>query len=175
MTLKQTLCLVAEDTRERARIEGKRYGLVSYLKLLLNPPALAVVIYRFQHWLHTSNWPVAAEILRRLNVMLFKTDIHSGAEIGEHFMLFHSNCIFVGERVTIGRDVYLVHHNTIDAGPLPNGTGDERVYIDDKVIVSAGARILGNVTVGHDSFVGAGAVVTTDLPECSFYFEGPQD
>jgi len=45
--------------------------------------------------------------------------------------------------------------------------------IDENVGLGCGARIVGNVTIGHDSFIGAGAVVTDSLPECSFYFCGP--
>jgi len=57
MTLRNTLRLITADTRERARLEQKHFGFASFLKLFLNPPALAVVIYRFQHWLCTSGWP----------------------------------------------------------------------------------------------------------------------
>lgn len=173
MTLKETLLLVAADTRERARIEKKRYGLLSYLKLLFNPPALAVVFYRFQHWLYRRGWPRAAELLRRTSIVLFTADISSQAEIGEHFMLFHSNCIYISHRVRIGRNVYLVHHNTIATGPRPDEQPEDWVEIADNVIVGCGARILGNLTIGRDTFVGAGAVVTESLPDCSFHLCGP--
>lgn len=173
MTLKQTLQLIAADTRERARLEQKPYHFASYLKLLLNPPAMAVVLYRFQHWLHTKGWPRLAEMLRRLNIMLFTADISSQAVIGEHFMLLHSNGICVGDRVRIGRNVYLVHHNTIATGPRPGEQSGDLVVIDDNVIVGCGARVLGNITIGHDTFLGAGAVVTESLPECSFHLAGP--
>lgn len=173
MTLKETLRLIAADTRERARIEQKRYGFTSYLKLPLNPHASAVVIYRFQHWLHAGGWRWLAEVLRRLNIVFFTADIGSAAVIGEHFMLLHSNGICVGDRVRIGNNVYLVHHNTIATGPRPDETPGDAVVIDDNVIVGCGARIVGNVTIGHDSFIGAGAVVTESLPECSFHLAGP--
>jgi len=173
MTLKETLLLIAADTRERARIEKKRYGVFSYLKLLLNPPALVVVCYRIQHWLYHGGWRRVAELLHRINVVLFTADISSQAEIGEHFMLFHSNCIYVSDRVRIGRNVYLVHHNTIATGPRPDERPDDWVEIADNVIVGCGARILGNVTIGRETFIGAGAVVTENLPECSFHLGGP--
>ncbi len=173
MTLSQTLKLIAADTRERARIEQKRYGFASYLKLLLNPHALAVVIYRFQHWLHLRGWRRLAELLRRFSIIFFTADISPQAVIGEHFMLLHANGISVGDRVRIGRNVYLVHHNTIATGPRPDQGPDDAVVIDDNVIIGCGARIVGNVTIGHDSFIGAGAVVTESLPECSFHLAGP--
>ena len=174
MTLSHTLRLIAADTRERNRLENKRYGFLSYIKILLNPPALAVVVYRFQHWLHTSGWTFAADLLRRFNLIFFKTEIDSRAEISEHFMLLHANAIVIGPGARIGRNVYLVHHNSIAAGLLPSGNSAGIVTIEDNVVLGCGARILGdNLTIGHDSFIGAGAVVTESLPECSFHYAGP--
>ena len=173
MTFKNTLNLIAADTRERCRIENKRYGLIPYLKLVQNPPALVVVIFRFQHWLHTAGWSRTAEILRRFNMVFFTTEISSDVEIGEHFILYHANGISITGRVRIGSNVHIVHHNTIATGPRPGAKPEDRVTIDDNVVIGCGARILGDVSVGHDSFIGAGAVVMDSLPECSFYFGGP--
>ncbi|HTB81373.1 MAG TPA: hypothetical protein VK717_10850 [Opitutaceae bacterium] len=173
MTLKDTFRLIAADTRERARIEEKPYGVAAYLKLAFNPPALAVIIYRFQHWLYAGGWRRIAELLRRLNIVLFTTDISSQAVIGQHFMLFHANGIYVGDRVRIGNNVSLVHHNTISTGPRVDEQSGDLVVVDDNVVIGCGARILGNITIGHDTFIGAGAVVTESLPECSFHFSGP--
>jgi serine acetyltransferase len=173
MTLKHTLRLIANDTRERARLQEKRYSVVSYFKLALNPPALAVVIYRFQHWLHTSGWPRAAATLHWLNVVLFTTDISSQAVIGEHFILYHANGIYVGDKVRIGNNVSLIHHNTIATGPRVNEQAGDLVVIDDNTVVGCGARIVGNLTIGHDTFIGASAVVIESLPSHSFHCSGP--
>jgi serine O-acetyltransferase len=173
MTLKHTLRLIAADTRERCRVDHKHYGAFSYFKLIFNPPALAVVIYRFQHWLHTSGWPRAAGVLRWLNIVLFTTDISSQAVIDEQFILFHANGIYIGDRVRIGKNISLVHHNTIATGPRVDEQSGDLVVIDDNTVVGCGVRILGNLTIGHDTFIGAGAVVTESLPECSFHLAGP--
>jgi serine O-acetyltransferase len=79
----------------------------------------------------------------------------------------------VGDRVTLGRNVYLVHHNTIATGPRFDESSSDRVVIADNVIIGCGARVIGNISIGRDSFVGAGAVVTESLPDCSFHFSGP--
>jgi serine O-acetyltransferase len=173
MTLKNTFCLIAADTRERCRLDHKRYGAISYLKLLFNPPALVVVIYRFQHWLYTSGWPRAAGVLHWINTVFFTTDISSQAVIGEHFVLYHANSIYIGDHVCLGRNVSLIHHNTIATGPRMDEQPGDRVVIDDNTVVGCGARIVGNLTVGHDTFIGAGAVVTDSLPSHSFHFGGP--
>jgi serine acetyltransferase len=173
MTLKTTLGLIAADTRERCRLEDKRYGAVSYLKLIFNPPGLVVVIYRLQHWLHASGWPRAAGVLRWINTVLFTTDISSQAVIGEHFVLYHTNGIYIGDKVRIGNNISLVHHNTIATGPRVDEQPGDLVVIDDNTVIGCGARIIGNLTVGHDTFIGAGAVVTESLPSHSFHCNGP--
>jgi serine O-acetyltransferase len=173
MKLKDTLRLIAADTRERCRLDHRRYGAVSYLKLIFNPPALVVVIYRFQHWLHAAGWPRAAGVLRWINTVFFTTDISSQAVIGEHFVLYHANGIYIGDHVRLGRNVSLIHHNTIATGPRIDEQPGDRVVIDDNTVVGCGARIIGNLTVGHDTFIGTAAVVTEDLPPHSFHFSGP--
>lgn len=173
MTLKETFRLISADLRERARIGSERVGLITFLKLPLNPPALVVVVYRFQHYLFTNGWKRLAELLRRINLVVFSADISSQAVIGEHFILFHTNGIVISDRAQIGNNVYLVHHNTIAVGPRMDEKPDDQVVIEDNVILGCGARIVGAITVGHDSFIGAGAVVTESLPECSFHYFGP--
>lgn len=173
MTLRQTLQLVAGDVRERARLAQRSYGPLSYVKLLFTPPALTVVLYRGQHWLHTIGWPRCAEGLRLLSVVLFTTDIAPSAVIGEHFMLYHANGINICGRARIGRNVHLVHHSTIATGPRPGERCGDRVVIEDDVVIGCGVRVVGNLTVGTGSFLGAGAVVTESIPACSFYLAGP--
>lgn len=173
MTLQHTLRIIASDTRERCRLDHKGYNALSYLKLLFNPAALAVVIYRLQHWLHTSGWTRAAGLLRWANTVFFTTDISSQAIIGEHFILYHANGIFIGDQARLGNNIALVHHNTIATGPRLDQRPDDRVVIEDNTVVGCGARIIGNVTIGHDSFIGTGAVVTENLPPYSFHFSGP--
>jgi serine O-acetyltransferase len=173
MTLWQTLRLIASDTRERARLAGRPYGVFAYFKLLLNPPASAVVLYRIQHWLQTSGWPRCAEGFRQLNIVLFTTDIASAAVIGEHLIIYHANGINICARARLGKNVHLVYHNTIAIGPRPDERPGDQVIIEDDVVVGCGVRILGNLTVGTGAFLGAGAVVTESVPEYSFYVAGP--
>jgi serine O-acetyltransferase len=173
MTLRHTLRLLAGDVRERCRLAQRRYGVLSYAKLLLTPPALAVILYRGQHWLHTSGWRRCAEGLRLLNIVLFTTDISSGAVIGEHFILYHANGINICGSARIGKNVHLVHHSTIATGPRPGEEPGDQVVIEDDVVLGCGVRVLGNLTVGTGSFLGAGAVVTASVPAYSFYLAGP--
>jgi serine O-acetyltransferase len=173
MNLRQTLQQAAVDLRERALLAGRPYGLLTYVKLPLNPPALAVLLYRFQHWLHTSGWPGLAEALRYLNLVLFTTDIGSAARIDAPFILYHANGINIGGRARLGRNVHLVHHCTIATGPRVDERPDDCVVLEDDVIVGCGARIVGNLTVGAGAFIGAGAVALRDISPYSFYVAGP--
>jgi serine O-acetyltransferase len=173
MKLRQTLRLAAGDIRERARLTQRPYGPFTYVKLLLTPPALAVVLYRGQHWLHSNGWTRFAEGLRFLNVVLFTTDIASTTVVGEHFMLYHGNGINIGGRVRIGNNVHLVHHSTIATGPSPWGSPSDEIVIEDDVVMGCGVRVLGNLTIGTGSFLTAGSVVTESIPAHSFYLAGP--
>lgn len=173
MFFRQTLRLIVADTRERCRLAEKRYSALSYLKLLFDPPALAVVMYRLQHGLYSSGWKRTAGWLQWWNTVLFTADISSQAEIGEHFILYHANGIHIGAKARLGNNVTLVHHNTIATGPRFDERPDDRVVVEDNTVLGCGARVVGNLTVGHDSFVGAGAVVTENLPPYSFHFAGP--
>ncbi|HTQ30715.1 MAG TPA: hypothetical protein VMI53_05845 [Opitutaceae bacterium] len=173
MTLKHSLRLIAEDTRERCRLEHKSYNAVSYLKLLFNPAALSVAIYRLQHGFHACGWRWAAGALHWWNTVLFTADISSQAVIGEHFILYHANGIYIGDKARLGNNVTLVHHNTIATGPRVDEQPDDLVVVEDNTVVGCGARIVGNLTIGHDTFIGAGAVVTESLPAYSFHFTGP--
>ena len=170
MTLLNTLHVIRGELQERARIEEKRFNWFSYVKLMFNPPALAVVIYRFQYYFATNRMQWIAELLRRLNIILFTTDIGSQAQIGRAFLLYHANDIVITPNCEIGPGVHLVHHNSILIGPRPGMNPEtDKVVIEENVVMGCGARVVGSLTIGHDSFIAANAVVTESLPPYSFY------
>ena len=170
MTLPNTLRLIQWELKERSRIEEKHFGWISYMKLLFNPPALAVVIYRFQYCCATNGHEWLAELLRRVNIIFFTTDIGSKAQIGRSFFLYHPNGIVITPNCEIGANVHLVHQNSIMIGPRPGmNPATDKVVIGENVVMGCGARVIGNLTIGHDSFIAANAVVTESLPPYSFY------
>ncbi len=89
-------------------------------------------------------------------------EIHPGATIGSRFFIDHGTGVVIGETAIIGNDVTLFHGVTL------GGTGKEtkkrHPTIEDHVYIGAGAKILGNITIGENAKIGANAVVLKDIP-----------
>ncbi|MDN5760216.1 MAG: serine O-acetyltransferase, partial [Tomitella sp.] len=101
---------------------------------------------------------VSAQIMRWLTGI----EIHPGATIGRRFFIDHGMGVVIGETTEIGDDVMLYHGVTL--GGISLARTKRHPTLGDRVTVGAGAKILGPVTIGADSAVGANAVVTRDAP-----------
>ncbi|HEU5078480.1 MAG TPA: hypothetical protein VFT72_04670 [Opitutaceae bacterium] len=170
MTFARTRFLIAQDLRERAERSGKRYGWISYLKVLFDPPALAVLIFRLQAFVHAKGFRRIATFLRYVNIVCFSIDIGSGAQIDAGFIIYHPNCVAICDECVAGKNLHLVHHNTVMLDPR-DVTRDGRIVIEDDIILGCGSRIIGPVKIGANSFIGASAVVTEDVPPFTFFLE----
>jgi serine O-acetyltransferase len=95
---------------------------------------------------------------------IFGVDIHPGATIGKGIMIDHAHSIVIGETAVVGDNVSMLHSVTL------GGTGkeeeDRHPKIGDGVLIGAGAKVLGNIRVGHCSRIAAGSVVLEDVPPC---------
>jgi serine O-acetyltransferase len=93
---------------------------------------------------------------------VFGVDIHPAARIGKGFMIDHAHSIVVGETAVVGDNVSMLHSVTL------GGTGkeddDRHPKIGDGVLIGAGAKVLGNITIGHCSRIAAGSVVLEAVP-----------
>lgn len=129
---------------------------------LLYPGLHAVWAHRVSHAL----WRRRLRFLARANSQLARwftgIEIHPGARIGRRFFIDHGMGVVIGETSEIGDDVMLYHGVTL--GGRSRSTGKRHPTLGDGVAVGAGAKILGPVTIGAHSFVGANAVVTRDAP-----------
>jgi serine O-acetyltransferase len=103
-----------------------------------------------------------ARILAQLTRFLTGIEIHPGATIGRRFFIDHGMGVVIGETAEIGDDVMLYHGVTLGGRSLQHGK--RHPTIGDRVTVGAGAKILGPVSIGADSAIGANAVVTRDVP-----------
>ena len=92
----------------------------------------------------------------------FGVDIHPAAKVGKGIMLDHAHSIVIGETAVVGDNVSMLHSVTL------GGTGkeeeDRHPKIDNGVLIGAGAKVLGNIRVGHCSRIAAGSVVLNDIP-----------
>jgi serine O-acetyltransferase len=135
----------------------------SNLEILLCYPGLhAVWGYRLSHWLWACKLKLFGRALSALVTRLTGVDIHPGAMIGPGLFIDHATGVVIGETAEIGTNV------TIYQGVTLGGTSLEAVKrhptIGDRVTIGAGAKLLGAITIGHDSRIGANAVVVHDVP-----------
>lgn len=129
---------------------------------LLYPGLHAVWGYRLWHAL----WVRRARLLARMGSQITRAltgiEIHPGATIGRRFFIDHGMGVVIGETAEIGDDVMLYHGVTL--GGRQREGGKRHPTLGDGVAVGAGAKVLGPITIGSGSVVGANAVVTKDAP-----------
>jgi serine O-acetyltransferase len=121
--------------------------------------------YRVHHWLWIHGWRFVARFLSQFTRVITGIEIHPGAEIGRRFFVDHGMGVVIGETTNIGDDVLLYQGVTL--GGTGKETGKRHPTIGNKVVIGAGARVLGNITIGENSRIGAGSVVLRDVPDNS--------
>ena len=122
----------------------------------------ALVTHRFAHDLYLAGRRDFALYLQSQSSRIFSVDIHPGARFGKGIMLDHANGLVVGETAVVGDNCSFLHAVTL--GGSGKDTGDRHPKLGDNVLVGAGAKILGNIRVGHCSRIAAGSVVLQDVP-----------
>ncbi|MGH6872675.1 MAG: serine O-acetyltransferase [Rhizomicrobium sp.] len=118
--------------------------------------------YRIAHWLWGQNRKPLAYFIQSRVSELFAVDIHPAARIGRGIFLDHATGIVIGETAVVEDDVSMLHGVTL--GGSGKETGDRHPKIRRGVLLSAGAKVLGNIEVGEYSRVGAGSVVLKPVP-----------
>ena len=122
--------------------------------------------YRLAHLLWVAGLRLLARVISQFVRFLTGVEIHPGATIGRRFFIDHGMGVVIGETAVLGDDVMLYHGVTL-GGKAPRGVGrgaKRHPTLEDGVTVGAGAKVLGDVTIGAWSAVGANAVVTKDAP-----------
>lgn len=122
----------------------------------------ALATYRFAHALWHSGRRDFALYLQSESSRVFGVDIHPAAQFGRGIMLDHATGFVVGETAVVGDNCSFLHGVTL--GGSGKETGDRHPKIGDNVLIGAGAKVLGNIRVGHCSRVAAGSVVLRDVP-----------
>jgi serine O-acetyltransferase len=137
------------------------------LEIILNYSGLhAIWVHRLTHRLwQTEGLRTVARSLSQVTRWLTGVEIHPGATIGRRFFIDHGMGIVIGETTEIGDDVMLYHGVTLGGRSLEKVK--RHPTLGHRVTVGAGAKILGPITIGEDSAVGANAVVVHDAPASS--------
>ena len=135
----------------------------SYLQIILLYSGLhAIVLHRIAHPLWNMGIPLLPRAISQLARWLTGIEIHPGAQIGKGLFIDHGMGVVVGETAVVGENV------TLFQGVTLGGTGKEKgkrhPTLESNIVVGAGAKVLGNITVGENSYIGANAVVLRDVP-----------
>lgn len=146
-------CVFERDPAARNRLEV----------LLTYPGVHAVIAHRICHVLWKRGLRFVARWLSYVTRMFTQIDIHPGATIGRRFFIDHGCGVVIGETAEIGNDVTLYHGVTL--GGVAWNAGKRHPTLCDGVMVGAGAKILGPVTVGRLARIGANSVVIHDVPD----------
>ena len=124
----------------------------------------AMQAYRVSHWLWTQKRFDLAYFFQMRASEIFGIDIHPAAKVGKGIMIDHAHSIVIGETAVVGDNVSMLHSVTL------GGTGkeeeDRHPKIGDGVLIGAGAKVLGNIKIGHCSRIAAGSVVLQEVPPC---------
>src|SRR4030066_1585226 len=138
----------------------------STLEIVLSYPGLhALWGHRIAHWFWQHGHPLVGRLFSQVMRGVTGIEIHPGATIGQGLFIDHGMGVVIGETAEIGKDVTLYHGVTLGGTRLEKGK--RHPTLDDRVGVAAGAKILGAITIGSDTRIGANAVVVKSVPENS--------
>lgn len=124
----------------------------------------ALQAYRMAHWLWQQGRRDMAYFVQMRCSECFGVDIHPAATIGIGVMIDHAHSIVIGETAQVGNHVSMLHSVTL--GGTGKADGDRHPKIEEGVLIGAGAKVLGNIRVGHHSRIASGSVVLHDVPPC---------
>ncbi|MEX2524600.1 MAG: serine O-acetyltransferase [Gammaproteobacteria bacterium] len=135
----------------------------SALETLIACPGLhAILMHRVNHWLWKKKLPLLARLGSHIARFLTGIEIHPGATIGRRFFIDHGMGVVIGETSEIGDDCSIYHGVTL--GGTTWQKGKRHPTLKNNVIVGAGAKVLGPITLGEGARVGSNAVVVKDVP-----------
>lgn len=135
----------------------------SFLEVVLCYPGLhALLFHRAAHWLYKKGFILVPRIISQFSRFITGIEIHPGATIGDGVFIDHGTGVVIGETAEVGNNV------TIYQGVTLGGTGKEKgkrhPTVGNNVVVSSGAKVLGNIKIGDNVKIGAGSVVLKDVP-----------
>jgi serine O-acetyltransferase len=133
-----------------------------WLEVVLFYPGLhAVWMHRAAHWLWQRRLRLLALAVARLARWFTGIEIHPAARIGSRLFIDHGMGVVIGETAEVGTDVTIYHGVTL--GGVSLSRGKRHPTVEDHVVIGAGAKVLGAITVGRNSRIGANAVVVKDV------------
>ena len=136
----------------------------SHLEVLTTYPGVhALIMHRFSHWLWGMHLYWLGRVFSHIGRGLTGIEIHPGATIGRRVFIDHGMGVVIGETAIIGDDSTLYHGVTL--GGTSWNKGKRHPTLEQGVVIGAGAKVLGPITVGKNAKIGSNAVVVKDVPE----------
>lgn len=135
----------------------------SFLEILLLYPGLhALMAHRAAHTLYNARFFLLARLISQAARGMTGIEIHPGAQIGRCFFIDHGMGVVIGETAIVGDNVLLYQGVTLGGTGLFKGK--RHPTIGNNVVIGGGAKVLGNIAIGDNSYIGANAVVVRDVP-----------
>jgi serine O-acetyltransferase len=153
------LAAIRQDIR--AAVERDPARPTALQVIFAYPGVHALWGHRISHWL----WTRGARVVGELTRIFTGVEIHPGAVLGNRLFIDHATGVVIGETAEVGDDVTIYHGVTL--GGISTDPGKRHPTIGDRVIIGAGAKILGPIKIGDDSRIGANAVVVKEVPSSS--------
>lgn len=145
---------------------------VSSLEILAAWPGVhALLAHRVAHALHEAGVPLLPRLIAAISRAITGIEIHPAASIGRGLFIDHGMGVVIGETAELGDDVTLYQGVTL--GGTGFATGKRHPTVQDNVTIGSGAKLLGPITVGHGSKIGANSVVIHDVPANSTVVGNP--
>lgn len=153
-----------QELREdiRAVFERDPAARSTWEVVLAYPGFHAVLCHRLSHWLWAREWTTLARVASHIARFFTGIEIHPGARIGRRVFIDHGMGVVIGETAEVGDDVTL--YQGVSLAGTSTERGKRHPTIEDWVLVGAGAKILGPITVGRHSRIGAGSVLVQSVP-----------
>jgi serine O-acetyltransferase len=135
----------------------------NWLEVLCCYPGLhAIAAHRLAHWLYNRNVPFFPRFISHLSRCFTGIEIHPGAQLGRGVFIDHGMGVVIGETAIVGN--YTLIYQDVTLGGTGKETGKRHPTVGCRVVVGAGAKVLGNIHIGDFARIGAGSVVLKDVP-----------
>ena len=154
--------LIQYVKEEIAVIRERDPAIKTSMEVFLYPSFKAILRYRFAHKLYLKRHYFLARWISQRTVRKTGIEIHPGATIGKGLFIDHGTGVVIGETAVLGDNVTLFQGVTL--GGTGKETGKRHPTVEDNVMISAGAKVLGSFTIGENSKIGAGSVVLKEVP-----------
>ena len=141
-------------------------ALDSSFELFFNYPGVwAIINHRIAHKLYTKGWKKLSRAIVGIGSLFTKTDIHPAATIGRRVFIDHAIGVVIGATAIVEDDVLIYQGVTL--GGVSLNKGKRHPTVKSNTVIGSGAKVLGNITIGKNSKIGANSVVVCDVPDNS--------